>query len=1017
MSPDDRSNVPSVPSGQGTVGADPVGSSPFPQVALPKGGGAIQGIGEKFSTNPMTGTGSLSVSLPISASRSGFDPSLSIEYDSGSGNGIFGFGWGLSLPSITRKTDKGLPRYRDSEESDVFILSGNEDLVPTMRRCDDSKWEPVELERDGFLVRLYRPRIEGLFARIERWTSLRDGDIHWRAFTKDNVLSVYGDGPDSRITDPERPWRVFEWRISSSCDGRGNAIRYEYAAENLRGVDVTKPSERRRAAPCNRYPKRVWYGNRTPVRYGDPDRGPGDWMFELVFDYGEGGWDKFRAADGEDYVADPDSIPEKSWATRRDPFSSFRSTFEIRTYRLCRRALIFHRFPDELGIGRYLVRSTELEYEEKPIGAFLVKIAQSGYRRTPTGSYLTKSIPPLELHYSQSPLEGDPVGPFKIRDAEAANLPEGVDGSLYRWVDLDGEGIAGVLSEQGGGWYYKRNLGAGRFAAAHLVRDKPATARLGAPGQQLMDVAGDGALDLVELHPGMAGFYERTRSHGDAAEPLAGWGSFRSFEEQPVIDWNDPDLRFVDVTGDGIPDVLVTEDVALRWHRSLLEEGFGEAVLVSAPIEENEGPLVLFSDPTQSIYLADMSGDGLSDIVRIRNGEVCYWPNEGYGKFGSKIVMDHSPWFDEPDVFDNRRIRLADTDGSGMTDVLYLAGGEVHIYLNQSGNALSPRKIVRGLPEPGRHAVSVVDLLGRGTACLVWSSPLGSDQLRPMRYLDLMHGRKPHLLVRVVNNLGAETAISYAASTEFYLADRVVGQPWLTPLPFPVHVVTRVECFDYVSRRRCVSRTSYHHGYYDGVEREFRGFGRVDRLDSEEFDGAERLFPAAANEDVAWRLPPTLTKTWYHTGVFLGGGHISGQLAHEYYREPGERQQITLPDTVLPSGLTGEEAREACRGLKGCTLRQEVYALDGSESEGMPYSASESNLTVRLLQPRAGNPYCVVFSHPRERISLDYERRLYPVGGTLRADPRTTHGLTLAVDDYGNILTSVSIAYGRRYPH
>ena len=36
----------------------------------------------------------------------------------------------------------------------------------------------------------------------------------------------------------------------------------------------------------------------------------------------------------------------------------------------------------------------------------------------------------------------------------------------------------------------------------------------------------------------------------------------------------------------------------------------------------------LLSDGTQSVYyLADMSGDGLSDLVRIRNGEVCYWPN------------------------------------------------------------------------------------------------------------------------------------------------------------------------------------------------------------------------------------------------------------------------------------------------------------------------------------------------------------------------------------------------------
>src|SRR5574341_2365667 len=103
-----------------------------PTISLPKGGGAIRGTGEKFGANPVTGTGSLSVPIYTSPGRSGFGPQLSLTYDSGSGNGPFGFGWNLSLPAITRKTDKGLPQYRDAEESDVFLLSGTEDLVPVL---------------------------------------------------------------------------------------------------------------------------------------------------------------------------------------------------------------------------------------------------------------------------------------------------------------------------------------------------------------------------------------------------------------------------------------------------------------------------------------------------------------------------------------------------------------------------------------------------------------------------------------------------------------------------------------------------------------------------------------------------------------------------------------------------------------------------------------------------------------------------------------------------------------------
>ena len=84
-----------------------------PSISLPKGGGAIRGIGEKFAANPVTGTGSMSVPIAISPGRAGFAPQLSLSSDSGSGNGPFGFGWHLSMPAITRKTDKGLPQYRD----------------------------------------------------------------------------------------------------------------------------------------------------------------------------------------------------------------------------------------------------------------------------------------------------------------------------------------------------------------------------------------------------------------------------------------------------------------------------------------------------------------------------------------------------------------------------------------------------------------------------------------------------------------------------------------------------------------------------------------------------------------------------------------------------------------------------------------------------------------------------------------------------------------------------------------
>ena len=105
-----------------------------PAVELPRGGGSVRGIGETFASNPATGTGSMTIPLPASPARSGATPDLALGYDSGAALGVFGLGWSLGLPAVTRKTDKGLPRYDDGPDGDVFVLSGTEDLVPWIWR-------------------------------------------------------------------------------------------------------------------------------------------------------------------------------------------------------------------------------------------------------------------------------------------------------------------------------------------------------------------------------------------------------------------------------------------------------------------------------------------------------------------------------------------------------------------------------------------------------------------------------------------------------------------------------------------------------------------------------------------------------------------------------------------------------------------------------------------------------------------------------------------------------------------
>src|SRR5262245_34404492 len=116
-------------------------------ITLPKGGGAQHGLGEKFSPDLHTGTGNFTVPIALPPGRNGFQPQLNLVYSTVNGNGIFGLGWALSIPGVTRKSSKGIPKYRDYDqdlkERDIFILSGAEDLVPV----SDPSLDPAKATR------------------------------------------------------------------------------------------------------------------------------------------------------------------------------------------------------------------------------------------------------------------------------------------------------------------------------------------------------------------------------------------------------------------------------------------------------------------------------------------------------------------------------------------------------------------------------------------------------------------------------------------------------------------------------------------------------------------------------------------------------------------------------------------------------------------------------------------------------------------------------------------------------
>jgi len=986
----------------------------IPTINLPKGGGALKSIDEKFQVNAANGTSSVNIAIPLSKSRDDFAPSLSLNYSSGGGNSPFGLGWNISLTSIRRRTDKKLPQYRDACNSDIFQFSGAEDLVVKLvpnaagksGAAAGSDWQPDIILTGPYQIKRFIPRIESAFTLIEQIQS--PAGMYWKTTTKDNRVTFYGISAAGRVADPADPTRIFEWLPEICYDDKGNCYQYFYVPEDLVNVPALLHEGNRlngNQPIANTHLKRIAYGNTQPYSPtpsgGTPDpynpvipdpynpvhpTGT-DYLFNLILDY------------GDHDLNTPTPTPSTTWGCRLDPFSNGKPGFDQRTYRLCRRFLLFHLFP-ELDSNPVLVKSLDLTYQYynfQPVvdpytlvlaeADFVASVTETGWVGTQTSGYQQYSYPALQLTY-QLPVWNKTVQTITVENRP--NIPQGLSGP-YQFTDLYNEGIAGILSEQSQGWYYNHNLGQGVFAPANLVAPKPSFTGLNGGGLQLTSLTGDGRKFIVSTARPNMGYFELT-------DDTQRWLPFMAFDRYPAVDLNDPNIKFIDLNGDGMPEIVLSEEQVFTWYPAAGVCGYDSPELAPKSFDEEKGPAIVFADPVQSIFLADMTGDGLTDIVRIRNGEISYWPNLANGYFGAKVNMLNAPEFDTIDAFNPAYLHLSDINGTGATDILYLGQDRLRAWLNLSGNAWGNPFETCAFPHMASpNQLSVADFLGNGTACIVWSSPLAANADNPMQYIDLMGGKKPYLISGYTNGMGKQFTITYLSSTYFYLQDKIAGTPWITKLCFPVQCVATITTQDSVSGTSYSNSYTYHHGYFDHLEKEYRGFARVEQTDTDIFD-------TNAVADQA----PVLTKTWFHTGAYFGMQRILHQLAEEYFQNPSFTE-YNLPEPELPPDLTADEAREAVRACKGMTLRQEVYALDGDINPVLtnyPYTVAEHNNQITMLQPQGSNLYAVFLSVESEMITYNYERN--------PADPRIAHTLNTVYDEYGNIIDSYAVAYARQ---
>lgn len=946
-------------------------------ISLPKGGGAIKSIGETFSPNIFSGTGSYSISFPITKAR-GFEPAISLSYNSGNGNSSFGLGFELSLSKISIRTDYGIPKY---DGKDIFILDG-EELVP--------KEKASYKNSKGFTVYEYLPRVQKNFSLIKYCINDEKSESYWEVTTTTNQTSTFGSSNSSRVYNLDNTSQIFEWLIDQSIDSKGNKIEFGYKAENKENLPNEIYIDNH--SYNNKYIQSIKYGNFLDGNKNEK------FAFEVLFDYGE--YDILNLDKGG---TDP-YTPTKKWKYRTDSFSSFTSGFEIRTCRLCQNILLFHHFEKELG-DPSLVKALCFTYtRQQPYNditittnAMLSSSTLQGYRREgqkADDKYTLQTMPSIEFGFSRFNPPKNPVyGKLKTFNN---TIPGYLDNSQFLPVDLNMEGIKGLLYNDESSLLYLEPKGNGEYESPCVPSFFPINrySKL-----SFTDLDGDGELELNVSSSSQKGYYKKDQNYS--------WDNFIPFDSYPT-DISNPDNEMVNLDHNGKNDILLAKEDSLNIYPSLGKKGYGSTRVVP---KLKSFPLIKKDYKEEYVGFNNIFGDGVSHRVRISNGSVECWPNLGYGRFGQKITLANPPYF--KDDFDSSRMFLVDIDGSGTADIAYVYPNRVELFLNQSGNSFSDAIII-DLPEPFTNIDKITfwDILGDGTSCLVFTK----IDPNPTHYYYSFAGEididnkvsksmKPYLLNSIDNNLGSQTDIEYAGSTKFYLEDKQAGTPWITKLPFPVQVVQKIITIDKITNSRFTKSYKYHDGFYNHEEKQFQGFGFVESWDSEEYDDYIKNVDQKIDEQNY--VAPVYTKTWHHTGAFFDKKNISNQYKKEYFQ--GDKDAYDFPDSIFDSAIYNNDTKtllQAYSALKGQVIRTEVYGLDGSDLSKNPYTVKESNLKVSLYQNRSDNRFAVFTVNPSESITYLYDRD--------PSDPRVEQEFSLDIDKYGNILRSAIIFLARR---
>ena len=397
-------------------------------------------------------------------------------------------------------------------------------------------------------------------------------------------------------------------------------------------------------------------------------------------------------------------------------------------------------------------------------------------------------------------------------------------------ITLDNAPLPGILQITNGRQHYWRNRGDGTWSVPQPIIRAPALSSFADEGVVFIDMNASGTADLmVQAANPLHGYYENAGRDG--------WSRFVAFPRgrRATPAWASAQLRLTDSNADGRIDAIMSGRRAFAVWLNQGEQGWSEPLLAVKGDGEEQSDLD-FADPL--VRLADMTGDGLDDLVRIRSGRIEYWPGLGHGRYGSRIVMGNSPRLRNL-YRDPQSLILIDVDGDGCADLVRVSASGIEVILNQNGVSFTEPVAQDTIPIPIPGTIRPANMNGRAGTGLLWNTYRGGRIVYV--HFDFSPQQLPYLLTQINNGMGLSSEIYYRSAVDDFTRDHANGDVWQTNFPFPYLVVAGTKETDTVAGQVTEVSYRYHEGHFNARTRQFQGFRRTERIEKGDESRADTL--------------------------------------------------------------------------------------------------------------------------------------------------------------------------------